>query len=152
MELPIDERPDMAVFTAPHAARIVSKCGSMCAIFEAGETLNIRKELFTPAMEAGLVPAGELTTLKEPEKAERKSHEEIVEEGLISACKTLIGTGLSKDFTMQGTPRAASVKKLVDFSFTTKQVEHAFSEAMHEVEQDGNSSQEHSEPSSVAAE
>ena len=39
----------------------------------------------------------------------------------------------------------------VDFSFTTKDVESAFLEAMHEVEQDGDDSKEHSEQSSVAA-
>ena len=151
MELVKDERPDMAAFTAPHDARIVSKCGSMCAIFVSGETLRIRKELFTPAIDAGLVPTEPLTIVAEPVVPENKPHDVTVAEGLIEACKTLIAKGIAKDFTVAGVPRAASVKKLVDFSFTTKQIERAFSEAMHEVEQDGNSSQEHPEPSSVAA-
>lgn len=123
----------------------------MCVIFEKGETRSIRKEFFTPAIDAGLVPDEPLTVTAEPIVPENKPHDVTVHEGLIEACKTLIGKGLGEDFTVAGIPRAASVKKLVDFSFTTKQIERAFSEAMHEVEQDGNSSQEHPEQSVSAA-
>ncbi len=151
MELKKDERPDMASFTSPRKVRLMAPDGSHCALFEAGETKNIRKELFTIAIEKGLVPEEPLVTLEAPEVPENKPHEVTVHEGLVEVCKTLIAKGIEKDFTMGGVPRAASVKKLVDFSFTTKQIERAFSEAMHEVEQNGNSSQEHSEQSGVAA-
>ncbi len=110
MELPIDNRPDMADFTAARDVTIVSKCGAMCAAFKAGETRRIRKELFTPAIDAGLVPEESLVTLKEPEAPVKKTQEATVQEGLIEVCKTLIAKGISADFTMNGIPRAASVK------------------------------------------
>ena len=72
--------------------------------------------------------------------------------GLIDACKMLITRGNPDDFTIPGYPRAASAKKLVDFDFSTRDLHDAFAEAMHEVEQDGDDSTEHSEPVSESAE
>ena len=152
MELPLDERPDLASFIAPVATRIVSDDGSMCTNFEAGETKSIRKELFTAAIAGGLMPEDPLIKIETPVKVEKKSTEEIVSDGLVEACKLLIAKGYKEDFTITGQPRAASLKKLVDFHFTTKDIERAFIEAMHEVEQDGDSSKEHSEPISDTAE
>lgn len=152
MELSIDDRPDMATFTSSKEARVMAEDGSMCVLFEEGESKPIRKELFTAAIAAGLVPEDPLVKLELPPKPENKSTEEIVSTGLIEACKMLIAKGLAQDFTTVGQPRAASIKKLVDFHFTTKDVEAAFIEAMHEVDQDGDSSKEHSEPSISAAE
>ncbi len=151
MELPIDNRPDMASFTAAKAVRVMAADGSHSAIFEAGESKKIRKELFVAAVEAGLVPDEELKVIAPP-KVVNISKEQRLETGLIAAIKTLIARGNTDDFTVVGNPRTASVKKLVDFDFTTKDVERAFLEAVHEVEQDGNDSTQHSEPSSVAAE
>jgi len=151
MELPVDDRPLMAKFTATLPTRVVSDCGSMCAIFEAGETLSINRKLFTAAIAAGLVPEEPLI-VQTPPVVVQKSQEEVVVDGLLEACKLLIAKGDPGDFTMTGFPRAASVKKLVDFHFTTKDIERAFGEAMHEVERDGNDSTEHSEPVSSAAE
>jgi len=143
-----------AEFTAPVATRIVAADGTMCANFEAGETRVIPKALFDAALTHGLMPTEplELSPEPEPEPEPGKEAEDVVAAGLIVACKTLIRKGNPADFTVVGQPRAASVKKLVDFHFTSKDVEVAFSEAMHEVEQDGDDSEEHSEPSSGAAE
>jgi len=151
MELMEDRRPIMARFTAAVDARIVSKDGSMCAIFEAGQTQNIRRELFDSAIAAGLMPEDEIAPAPPPEP-KKLTQDEIVHTGLIEACKALIARGNPGDFTIVGQPRAASVKKLVDFDFNTKDVERAFSEAMHEVEQDGDDSTEHSEQSSSVTE
>ena len=151
MELSEDVRPASAAFTASVATRIVSEGGNMCAVFEAGETRIIPKVLFNAALTHGLMPAESLETVPVPEP-KKQSQEEIVEDGLVEACKVLIAKGNPADFTVVGHPRTASVKKLVDFEFTTKDVENAFLEAMHEVEQDGDDSKEHSEQSSVAAE
>ena len=82
----------------------------------------------------------------------QKTQEEIVREGCIEACKTLIARGNPNDFTQLGQPRAASVRKLVDFDFTARDVREAFEQAMFEVENDGNNSEEPAEPSSSAAE
>ncbi len=136
-------------FTAAQDTRIVSEDGSMCVIFEAGETIAIQRRLFVAATAAGLIPESSLEA--PPKEGERKSSEEIVMQGLIEACKTLIMRGNTKDFLISGQPRAASVKKIVDFQFTNKDVERAFSEAMHEVENHGDDSEEHSESSSSAA-
>jgi hypothetical protein len=146
MELPVDERPEVARFTAVHDVRIVSDDGSMCQIFEAGQTQSIRRELFTAAIASGLVPEDPLVKrVITPVVIEERSTEEIVSDGLVEACKLLIAKGFKEDFTVVGQPRAASLKKLVDFTFTTKDIERAFIEAMHEVEQDDNESEEHSE-------
>ena len=144
-------QPSSAEFTAAIATRIVSEDGTMCANFEAGETRTIPKVLFNAALTHGLMPTGSLE-VEPPAEPKKQPQEEIVSDGLIDACKTLIARGNPADFTMVGQPRAASIKKLVDFSFTTKESERAFSEAMHEVEQDGDDSTEHSEPSSGATE
>lgn len=142
---------DSAAFTATVATRIVSEDGSMCASLSAGETRTLPRVLFNAALTGGLMPE---TTLKieAPAKVQSPPQEEVIKVGLIEACKTLIARGNSADFTVVGQPRAASVKKLVDFHFTNKDVEVAFSEAMHEVEQDGNDSTEHPEPSSSVTE
>jgi len=154
MELPAKARPASAEFTAAAATRIVADSGIMCANFEAGETRRIPEVLFDAALMHGLMPEEplELSPEPQPEPEPGKEAEDVVATGLIEACKTLISRGNPEDFTVVGQPRAASVKKLVDFHFTTKDVERAFSEAMHEVEQDGNDSTEHPEPSSSAAE
>jgi len=151
MEFMEDTRPAAAAFTAAVATRIVADNGTMCANFEAGETRTIPKVLFDAALQHGLIPVKSLQAAPMPEPV-KPPQEEIVADGLIEACKKLITRGNPDDFTVVGQPRAASVKKLVDFSFTTKDVERAFGEAMHEVEQDGDESTEHSEPSSSAAE
>lgn len=143
--------PDMAKFTSAKDVRIVSDCGSMCTNMKAGETRNLPRALFSAALVAGLIPDEPLEVAQEPEP-ENQTQEVTVSTGLIEACTTLIARGNPNDFTLIGQPRAASVKKLVDFEFTTKDVERAFSEAMHEVEQDGNKSTEHTESSSSAAE
>ena len=148
MEL-IDDRPTKIAFTATQATRIVSEDGAMCVMFEAGETITIQRDLFTVATAAGLVPEAPLEA--PPKEAERKSREEKVKQGLIEACKTLILRGNPKDFLISGQPRAASVKKIVDFQFTNKDVERAFSEAIHEVEHHGDDRKEHSESSSSTA-
>jgi hypothetical protein len=151
MELMKESRPASAAFTAAVETRIVDDCGTMCAVFQAGETRFIPRVLFDAALTHGLMPVDPLelapvAPVKPPPK------EEIVATGLVGACKELIARGNPEDFTVVGQPRAASVKKLVDFNFTTKEVERAFSEAMHEVEQDGDDSTESAEPSSVTAE
>jgi hypothetical protein len=150
MELSKDTRPASAAFTATLETRIVSSAGDMCAVFQPGETRFIPRALFDAALMNGLIPVAPLEPAPVVVKSQTK--EEVVEVGLVGACKVLIARGNPEDFTVVGQPRAASVKKLVDFSFTTKEVERAFSEAMHEVEQDGDDSTEHTEPSSVTAE
>jgi len=151
MELPEKSQVAAAEFTAATSVRIVSEDGSMCANFEAGETRTIPKVLFNAALTHGLMPVGSLE-VEPPPEVKQLPQEEIVSTGLIEACKILIARGNPADFTVVGQPRAASVKKLVDFNFTTKDVERAFSEAMHEVEQDGDDSTEHSEQSSSVTE
>jgi hypothetical protein len=140
-----------AAFTAAAATRIVSADGSMCASFEAGETRVIPSVLFDAALTHGMVPEGPLE-LEPPAEEPGPPQEEVISAGLIEACRTLIIRGNKADFTVVGLPRAASVKKLVDFHFTNKDVERAFSEALHEVEIDGDDSTEHSEPSSSVTE
>lgn len=151
MEFMEDTRPASATFTSPAAVRIVAADGTMCAVFEAGETRTIPKALFEEALKYGMMPDGPLDAAPPPEPP-KPPQEEIVADGLVVAIKKLITRGNPDDFTIVGQPRAASVKKLVDFSFTSKDVERAFGEAMHEVEQDGDESTEHSEPSSSTAE
>ena len=145
----LDRRPDSAEFTAAKETHIAAADGSMCANFKAGETRRIPKALFDAALTGGLIPEEPLELAPEPEK--KKPQETIVKDGLMEACKTMIARGNPADFTIAGYPRAASAKKLVDFNFTTKDLHVAFEEAMHEVEQHGNDSTEHSEPSVVTA-
>jgi len=140
----LDNRPPSAEFTAARNVRIVSELGNMCSVFAAGETRRIPKALFNAALVAGLIPEGPLeisTPVKKPSQAV------IVSDGLNEACKKLIVRGVPEDFTVSGYPRAASVRKLVDFDFTAADMRTAFEEAMHEVNGDGNNSTEHSEPS-----
>jgi hypothetical protein len=120
--------------------------------FKAGETLNVHRDLFAPAIEAGLVPVDSLEpeVLKEPVKV--KVTQESLDRELIEACKELIAKGIPEDFTLVGLPRAASVKKLVKSNFTARDVTKAFETAMYEVETDGDDSKKCSEPSSSAAE
>ena len=151
MELPQDNRPVQAKFTAIEKTRIVADNGTKCMNFEPGETLLVHRDLFTAAIAAGLVPEEPLDFKPLP-IPENKPQEVKIREELLEVCKQLIAKGDPADFTMLGQPRAASVKKLVDFDFTGRDVQVAFEEAMHEVEQHGNDSTKHSEPSSVAAE
>ena len=146
---PADNRPATAEFTAARDVRIVSELGDMCANFAAGETREIPKALFNAALTAGLIPEGTLE-VNVPEK--KPSQVEITTTGLQAACKTLITRGVAEDFTVSGYPRAASVKKLVDFDFTASEMRVAFEEAMHEVNGHGNNSTEHSEPSGSTTE
>lgn len=146
-----DKRPMMAKFTAIEATRIVADNGTKCMNFEAGETLAVHRDLFTAAMAAGLVPEESLEFKPVPQPA-NKSQKDRVADGLLEACMTLIARGNPADFTLTGQPRAASVKKLVDFDFTNNDVRLAFEQAIHEVEQDGDDSTEHSESSSLATE
>lgn len=147
----LDTRPASAKFTAAREVRIVSELGNMCANFEAGQTRQIPKALFNAALLAGLIPEEPLDA--PPKVVENKSQKVAVEEGLKEACTKLILRGKPQDFTVNtGYPRAASVKKLVDFDFTTNDVRRAFEEAMHEVDQDGDDRTEHTEPSSSVTE
>lgn len=153
MESKEETRPLQARFTASTDVRIVSPNGAKVMIFEAGQTQAVHRDLFGVAIAAGLVPEDPLELQLRPEPEPKKqTQEEMVAEGLLEACRTLIIRGNPKDFTLAGVPRAASVKKLVDFNFTNKDVKLAFEQAMFEVEQDGNDGKEHSEPSSSAAE
>ncbi len=150
MEQPEDTRPISAKFTAPHDVTIVSEDGGQCAVFEAGQTREIGRRLFSCAITAGLIP--ETPIEAPPAVPENKTREESVSEGLLEACKILIARGNPGDFTVVGHPRAAPLKKLVNFDFTGREAKEAFDLAMHEVEQDGNDSPEHSESSSSVTE
>lgn len=147
MESPID----LVEFTATEATRIVSEDGTLCMVFEPGETLLVQRKLHKVALRAGLVPEQEVPA-EIPVQRITESREEIVKNGLLEACKTLIMRGNPADFTTVGNPRAASLKKLVDFDFKTQEATEAFNLAMHEVEQDGNNSPEYSEPVSDTTE
>jgi hypothetical protein len=125
--------------------------------FEAGQTRLVHKDLWSAAITAGLMPEESLQeetaqAQAAPVVPENKSQEEIVSEGLLEACKTLIARGNPNDFTQLGQPRAASVKKLVDFDFTANDVRRAFEQAMFEVESDGDDGTEHSESGSGTSE
>lgn len=141
-------------FTAAIDTRIVSDNGAKCMIFEAGQTLKVHKDLWPAAMRAGLVPKNPDEMAEKPEGPKEpaikpgKSKEEAIREGLIEACKQLIARGDTKDFTVLGLPRTASVKKLVDFDFKARDVQEAFEQAMFEVEQNGDESTELAESSS----
>ena len=139
-----------AKFTAARDVTITSDDGGQRAIFEAGQTREIGKRLFKAALASGLIPETPLQL--EPEPPQNKTREEVVTVGLLEACKQLIESAKKEDFTSVGQPRVPSVKKLVDFDFTRKEMLEAFELAMHEVEQDGNDSTEHSESSSEPAE
>ena len=150
MELPKDARPMTARFTSPREVFLVAPDGSRCQRFQAGETLPVHRDLFATAIDKGLVPEESLE-YKEPEKPVNKTRETSVKEGLLEACKTLIIRANPADFTTTGKPRAASIKKLVDFDFTAKDANTAFALAIHEVEQYGDDSKEHSESSGSAS-
>lgn len=144
-----------AKFTSPRDVTIVSPDGSKCQHFEAGETKAVHEALFGVAVQSGLMPEEPLDIASHEKAVEappKLSREEIVQAGLLEACRTLILRGNPGDFTMAGQPRAAAVKKLVNFDFTANDVRRAFEEASLEVETDGNDSTEHSESSSSAAE
>jgi len=148
----LDTRPLLAKFTAAKDTRIVADNGTKCMNFEAGETLRVHRDLWAAAIREGLVPEESLEAKDlDPPKVEPVTVESQFDK-LKEACTTLILKGNRDDFTLVGQPRAGAVKKLVDFNFTARDVNRAFEEAMHEVEQDGDDSKEHSEPSSVAAE
>lgn len=151
----MESNPNMARFIAAEAARIVADNGTKCANFEPGETQAIHKDLWGPAIAAGLVPENPADLVEKPEdkKPERQtlSREERNAAGLLEAVKELIARGDPKDFTVVGLPRTASVKNLVDFDFTAREVQTAFELAIHEVNQNGNDSQERAEPSSDAS-
>ena len=147
---------DMARFTAVTWTRIVAANGTKCAEFEPGQTMAIHRDLWGPAMTAGLVPESPEVLAKESAKetkpAPKKSKEEMIHEGLLEAVRELIAKGDPKDFTVVGLPRTASVKNLVDFDFTARQVQQAFEIAVHEVTQNGDDSKEHPEQNSDSAE
>jgi hypothetical protein len=147
MELKEDKRPLTARFTSPRDVTLVAPDGSRCQIFTAGQTLPVHKSLFSVAIEHGLMPEDSLEVATMiVDVPENKSQEVIVTEGLTEACKVLISRANPQDFKLNGEPRAASVKKLVDFDFTTRDVQRAFEQAMHEVDQYGDDNPEHSEP------
>jgi len=138
----------IAQFTSPRQVRLVAPDGTMCINFEAGETLGVHRKMFGVAIAAGLIPEEPLE-YQEPKPQEKKTREESVQEKLILACKELIIAGDPKrDFTKIGKPRAASIKKLVDFDFNGAELTRAFDQAMYEVDNNGGDSQEPSEPSS----
>jgi hypothetical protein len=129
-----------AKFTAARATRLVSPNGAKSQNFEAGETKEVHKDLWSVAIASGLMPEEALeksepapAPVEEP-VAEKQSQEDLVSEGLLDACKTLIARGNPNDFTQMGQPRTAAVKKLVDFEFTANDVRRAFEQAMFEVE------------------
>lgn len=138
-------------FTAIKATRIVAEDGSRCMLFEAGETLPVHKTLFSAALNAGLVPQEPLE-VEVPVPVVRRSTEETVAHKVLEAVQILVARGNPSDFTQLGKPRTASVKKLVDCDFTGADIQRAWEQAMFEVEQGGDDSTEHSEPSSSAAE
>ena len=140
-----EEDKSQARFTAIQTTWIAADNGTRCASFEAGETKSLHRDLFSAALRAGLVPEDALTKVEEAKPAKKQTQEDMVSEGLVEAITTLIARGDPKDFTQLGQPRAASVKSLVDFDFTAQDVRRAFEQAMHEVEQDGDDSTEHSE-------
>jgi len=146
----LDTRPASAKFTSPRDVTIVSEDGGQCSVFEAGQTRQIGRRLFDAAIAAGLIPETPLETT--PEVPENKTREETVTVGLLEACKELIVRGNPADFTTVGHPKVAALKNLVDFDFTGREAKEVFALAMHEVEQDGNDSPEHPEPSSGATE
>ena len=147
------EQPKFASFTSPREITLVAPDGSRCHRFEAGETAMVHEVLWPVAVDKGLMPA-QPSDLKEPPKQEVPPPPQEVTNaaGLLEACKTMIVRGNPADFTPTGRPRAASAKKLVDFEFTQRELYDAFATAMHEVEQDGDDGQEHSEPGVSAAE
>jgi hypothetical protein len=147
----MESEQTMTSFTAAVATRIVAENGTMCMNFEAGQTRPVHKVLYRAALAAGLMPEGTMPEL-EPEPVKLPSQEEMIEEGLVEACQTLIMRGNPADFTQLGKPRAASLKKLVDFDFKATDAERAFSIAMFKVEQDADDSTERPEPSSGATE
>ena len=145
MELTEDRRPLTARFTSPRDVTLVAPDGSRCQIFKAGETAEVHKSMFGVAVDHGLMPEDPLEKIAEPVVPENKPQEVQVMDGLVEACTTLIVRANPQDFKLNGEPRAASVKKLVNFDFTAKDVQRAFEQAMHEVDQNGNDSSEHSE-------
>lgn len=148
----MESKEELVEFTAAVPTRIVAEDGTLCMNFEAGESRLVPKKLHTPAMQSGLVPESRLEA-PSPPPAPLPTKEEIIEEGLLEACKTLIMRANPNDFTaIHGTPRVASLQKLVDFDFKAADAKKAFERAMFEVEQDANNSTEHSEPSSDATE
>ena len=146
----MESTKNMARFTAPQAARIVADNGTKVVLFERGQTQAIHRDLFAAALREGLVPEEELEERDIPRAPEPQgSKEEMTAKKLIEACRDIIARGNPDDFTVVGQPRLSSVKKLVDFdSFTAKDVQAAFELAMFEVEQSGNESTKHPEPSS----
>ena len=141
---------EIVKFTSPRDILLVAPNGSRCQRFEAGQTSNVHSSLFDVALAAGLIPEEEME-IAPPPAVTKPVSEATVTAGLIDAVKKLIIRANPADFTMVGNPRSSAVKKLVDFNFTVKEVERAFEQAMHEVNQDVDSSTEHSEPSSVSA-
>ena len=147
---------DMAEFTADRDVRVVAEDGTMCVIFEEGETKAIHRKLWPAAVAAGLVPEApenlEKKDTEKPPEQPKQSKEELVAAGLLVAIKEMIVRGDPKDFTVVGLPRTAAVKKLVDFDFTAQEVQRAFELAVHEVGQDGDDGKERSESDSNTAE
>ena len=157
----MESKKKIARFTSPRDVRLVHPAGIKSQIFKAGETANVHKDLWSVAIEAGLMPEESLAeetvqiqtdagTVEVPPV--KKSQEEVVREGCVEACKTLIARGNPNDFTQLGQPRASSVRKLVDFDFTARDVREAFEQAMFEGENDGNNSEKPAEPSSSVTE
>lgn len=152
MELVEDRRPLIARFTSARDVRLVSKNGAKCMWFKKGETLDVHRDLFAPAIEQGLIPVDSLEPAELKEPVVEPVTVESLARKMIEACKELIARGNPDDFTLVGQPRASSIKKLVDSHFTARDVNTAFEQAMFEVEHNGDDSKEHSEQSSVAAE
>ncbi len=142
-------------FTASEHIRIVSDNGAYVMIFEPGQTRRVVKPLWSAAVRAGLVPADpDVKTPElppEPEKP-RKVGEDEKKAKLIEAAKELIAKQLPEDFTVTGKLRTASVKKLVDFDFTARDVQDAYDEALHEVRSSGNDDSELVESRSLSTE
>jgi hypothetical protein len=140
-------------FTAITETRIVADNGTKCMNFEAGQTRFVHKDLYSAAINAGLVPVGRVPDVEaEASPPPKKSGEEIVAEKVLEAVQTLVARGNPADFTQLGKPRTASVKKLVDCEFTAMDVERAFEQAMFEVEQRGDESTESPESNSSDSE
>ena len=142
----------MAKFIASADTRLVAPDGSRCQLFGAGETRLVHEALWGVAIQAGLMPERpeeiSKSQVTEAPPSPRLSTEEETASQVLDAVRTLVARGNPADFTALGKPRTASVKKLVDCDFTGADVQRAFEQAMFEVEQSGDESTEHSEPSS----
>lgn len=135
------ENIEMVEFTSPRdGVRIVSHCGTHIAIFEAGQKRRLPKPLHDPALQAGLIPTKNMSEVqkilmetKEPDPKEALPYkdDEDKREKLIYAVEQVLGSNTKDAFTPTGKIRVAALKPLVEFSFTSREAQDAYSEALH---------------------